>query len=634
MNFTIYDQDSATMVARLLRPPRQCRGLLDFCHTMQVPDGPRQGDFLRPETEPAQLHFVKMVDSGRWSRFVYVAPSQRGKTTVGILAPWMHAIAEKGLAVGYVMPNLDKIAQNWEGKIKPAIVGSGFGGWLPTKGPGSKGGRPAALLMTNTTTGRAVVSYFMAGGTGARETSLSSVSPAVLVVDEADDFEDSGQIELALRRLESWGSKGRAFIASTINTRGEREGHPILDFFSRSDATASRVAHRCQHCNTHQVVEFEQLNLENGRIACSKCGVLWTDSDRHMALEQSKIHHANPDARTYGSLLTTCFDYHMGDFSSIAPSFIAARDKERLGDYSMMQTFAQKVLCRPYTTPIDHETVTDRALTLKSAQSKHEKGVVPADCERLGLGVDVQGDRIYWVLLGAGKRDRRWIIDNDEWFWTGKDEHTGRPIEPSEADRHAVLDRLLTKARDGWPREDGTVVKVSFLAIDIGYNPNGSIGRWCCGKAGIVPVRGDHENRVTAETLQGKVTANLGKHNSTLVTDHGFYEVRKQEHSPGQPGIWWFVKSQSMREHTAARLRLPYDADGSLNIYHGLPERDFLVQHLSSWAIVREPDSKIAKWVQVRRRDDYFDCTNYATAILSQAPKQSGSRSAAGSITA
>jgi hypothetical protein len=147
-------------------------------------------------------------------------------------------------------------------------------------------------------------------------------------------------------------------------------------------------------------------------------------------------------------------------------------------------------------------------------------------------------------------------------------------------------------------------------------------------------VRGDHENRVTAETLQGKVTANLGKHNSTLVTDHGFYEVRKQEHSPGQPGIWWFVRSQSMREHVTARLRLGYDTDGSLNLYHGLPEKDFLVQHLSSWAIVREPDSKVAKWVQIRRRDDYFDCTNYATAILSQPPKHSGSRSAAGSITA
>jgi phage terminase large subunit GpA-like protein len=625
---------AASAVGKLLMPSKRVRPLLAFTHSMKLPDGPHQGEFFIPETEPAQMHFIRAVDSGKWQKFVYVAPSQRGKTTIAILATWMHAVADEGMAVGYVMPNLDKICQAWEGKIKPAIIGAGFGAWLPTKGPGSKGGRPAALPMVNPTTGKTVISYFMAGGAGVRETSLSSVSPARLMIDEVDDFADSGQVELALKRLESWGKKGRAFLASTVNTRGDREAHPVLDFYTRDDATQSRVAHKCPHCDKFQVIEFEQLDLTTSRLACSKCGVLWTEEDRHYALENSIIQHKNEGKTTYFSYLTTIFDYFMGDFSSIAPSFITARDKEKLGDYSMMMTFQHKCLCRPYTTPIDHETVTDRALTLKSAQSKHEKGVVPADCERLGLGVDVQGDRIYWVLLGAGKRDRRWIIDNDEWFWTGKDEHTGRPIEPSEADRHAVLDRLLTKARDGWPREDGTMVKVSFLAIDIGYNPNGSIGRWCCGKAGIVPVRGDHENRVTAETLQGKVTANLGKHNSTLVTDHGFYEVRKQEHSPGQPGIWWFVKSQSMREHTAARLRLPYDADGSLNIYHGLPERDFLVQHLSSWAIVREPDSKIAKWVQVRRRDDYFDCTNYATAILSQAPKQSGSRSAAGSITA
>jgi len=625
---------AADAVGKMLMPPRMPRSYLKFSHTMKLPDGPHQGEFFMPETEPTQLHYVQALDSGRWRKFVFVAPSQRGKTTVAILMTWLYSVAEEGAAVGYVMPNLDKLSQNWEGKIKPAIIGSGFGSWLPVKGPGSKGGRPAALAMTNPANGKQVISYFMAGGTGARETSLSSVSPARIMIDEVDDFEDAGQIELALKRLESWGKKGRAFLASTVNSRGERESHPVLDFYSRSDATQSRIAHKCPHCSEFQIIRFDQLNLENGRVSCSKCGVLWADDDRHNALENSRIEHKNDKNTDYFSLLTTCFDYHMGDFSSIAPTYLAARDKEKLGDYSMMENFSQKVLCEPYTIPLDHETVTDRMLTLKSAQAKYERGVVPADCERLGLGVDVQGDRIYWVLLGAGKRDRRWIIDNDEWFWTGKDEHTGRPIEPSEADRHAVLDRLLAKARDGWPREDGTPVKVSFIAVDIGYNPNGSIGRWCCAKAGIVPVRGDHENRVTAETLQGKVTANLGKHNSTLVTDHGFYEVRKQEHSPGQPGIWWFVKSQSMREHVSARLRLPYDADGSLNLYRGVPEKDYLVQHLSAWAIVREPESKVVRWVQQRRRDDYLDCTNYATAILSQTPKHSGSRSAAGSITA
>jgi phage terminase large subunit GpA-like protein len=612
---------------------------------MKLPDGMHQGDFMRVETEPVQLHFVKALDSGRFNRFVLVAPSQRGKTTIAILMTWLYSVAEESTSVGYIMPNLDKLAQNWEGKIKPAIIGSGFGSWLPTKGPGSKGGRPAALAMTNPVNGKTVVSYFMAGGTGSRETSLSSVSPARVMIDEVDDFEDAGQVELALKRLEHWGRKGKAFLASTVNSRGERDSHPILDFFYRSDATQCRIAHKCQHCGWFQVPRFDQLDLESSRIACAHCGVRWTDDDRFAALDQSELSYGADgihngvivpctEKREYFSLLTTCFDYNMGDFSSIASTYVVARDKEKLGDYSMMENFSHKVLCEPYTIPVDHETITDRALALRSASAKHHKGIVPDEAERIVVGIDVQGDRCYWVAVASGSRDRRWIIDYDEWFWHAKDPVTGRPVEPTDEDRHAVLERVVFKAREGWPRENGAVIAGSLVAIDIGFNPGGSIGRFVFGKAGIVAVRGDHEGRVVAETLQGKVSANLGKHNSTLVADHGFYEVRKQEFQAGQPGTWWFVKSQNMREHVCARLRLPFDSDGSMMIPRGIAEKDYLIQHLSAWAIVRDADSKAVKWMQVRKRDDYADATNYAVALLSAQRRSHPTGGNVGSIKA
>jgi phage terminase large subunit GpA-like protein len=549
--------------------------------------------------------------------------------------PWLYSIVEESFAVGYVMPNLDKLSQNWEGKLKPAIIGSGFGAWLPKSGPGSKGGRPAALALQNPVTGKQVITYFMAGGTGSRETALSSVSPARLMIDEVDDFLDAGMVELALRRLESWGKKSLAFLASTINSRGDREDHPVLDFYNRSDATQSRIAHKCPYCEWFQVIKFEQLNMENSRIACSHCGVLWSDSDRFKALQLSELSHGPNgivDGKInqilkrceYFSLLTTCFDYNMGDFNAIAPTYLVAKDKEKLGDYSMMENFSQKVLCEPYTVPIDHETITDRLLTIRSTMAKCSKGIVPLGADRIVVGVDVQGDRCYWVAVASGSGDRRWIVDYDEWFWTAKDPVTGKPIEPQDSDRHAILDKIMFKAREGWESESDEKLKIkaALIAIDIGYNPNGSIGRWCFGKAGIVPVRGDHEDRVVSETLQGKHTTRTGKLSSTLVSDHGFYEIRQQENSPGQPSHWWFVKSQTMREHVAARLRIAFDLEGSMMLPHGIAENDYLIQHLSAWAIVREQDSKMVRWVQIRKRDDYADATNYAIALLSQKPRQ------------
>jgi phage terminase large subunit GpA-like protein len=636
MTFATLDQSEADALARLIRPARRKRSFLGFCRTVKLPDGPKQGEYLRPESEPAQLRFIQAITSGKYRMFVHAAPSQRGKTLIAILIAWLYSIVEESLSVGYVMPNLDKLSQNWEGKIKPAIVGSGYGSWLPSKGPGSKGGRPAALLLVDPDTKRSAVTYFMAGGTGARETSLSSVSPARLLVDEVDDFESAGHVDLALKRLESWGSKALAFLASTVNTRSNRESHPILDFFSRQDATRSRICHKCPHCCKYQILSLDQLNLQTGQISCSHCGVIWSEDDRNKALDDSGIVHGEENLKlgvildderhsAIFSLLTTGFDYHMSNLLTIAQTYQVAKEKEALGDYSMMENFSHKVLCVPYTIPVDHETITDRLLTLRSAKSQWERGIVPDEADRIVVTIDVQGDRCYWLAMAGGLNDRRWIIDWDEWFWTSKDEHTGKPLEPTDIDRHIILDRVLAKARDGWPRLNGNVVKASALGIDIGYNVGGTIGRWARGKSGVVAMRGDSQDRQIIETLDGKHTSlKFSRTGSFLEADHGFYEIRKQEVALDQSPYWWFVKTQSLREHLAGRIRREVESEGSLMLPHGVAEKDFLIKHLSSWAIVRDQDTKMVKWVQIGKRDDYMDTACYGLALLTTKPKKTG----------
>lgn len=636
MTFATLGQEEAASLARLLRPARRKRSFLAFCRSVKLPDGPKQGEYLRPESEPAQLRFINAITSGKYRMFVHAAPSQRGKTLIAILIAWLYAIVEESLSVGYVMPNLDKLSQNWEGKIKPAIVGSGYGGWLPVKGPGSKGGRPAALLLVDPESKRSAVTYFMAGGTGARETSLSSVSPARLLVDEVDDFESAGHVELALKRLESWGNKALAFLASTVNTRSARESHPILDFYARNDATRSRICHKCPHCGKYQLPALDQLNLITGQLACSMCGVIWSEDDRNKALDDSGIVHGVEnlkngvildDERTSAifSLLTTGFDYHMSNLLSIAQTYQVAKEKESLGDYSMMENFSHKVLCIPYTIPVDHETITDRLLTLRSAKSTWERGIVPDDADRIAVAVDVQGDRCYWMAVASGTNDRRWIVDWDEWFWTNKDPVTGKPIEPTDIDRHLVLDRVLARSRDGWPRLNGNIVRASVLGIDIGYNVGGSIGRWVRSKQNVVALRGDSQDRQTIETLDGKTTSlRFNRAGSLMEADHGFYEIRRQEAAADQPIFWWFVRTQSLREHLAGRFRRDMDAEGSLMLPHGIAEKDILIKHLASWAIVREQDTKLVKWVQIGKRDDYNDCLCYSLALLTIKPKKTG----------
>lgn len=242
--------------SEMLRPPPEPMPISRFAPTLKLADGPAAGQHWDPNSEPVQRIWVEAVTARKFRRFVAVCPSQRGKTLMAIILIWMWAVTQLRQSVGYVMPNLDKLAQNWVGKIEPTIRGAGFGAWLPQKGPGSKGGKPAVLTLRDPATGLiAGRSYFMATGKGGSETSVSSVSPAVILYDEADDAADAGQIELVFRRIESYGLAGLAVIASTVNDRVGRDDHPVLVIHSQG--TRSRLHHRCPHCSGYFAPDFE-----------------------------------------------------------------------------------------------------------------------------------------------------------------------------------------------------------------------------------------------------------------------------------------------------------------------------------------------------------------------------------------
>jgi hypothetical protein len=418
--------------SRRWRPPRQPRSLLDFSRTMTLPDGPAAGTKFIPESEPTQINLLRLIDSGRYRRIVLVWPSQRGKTLLGIILPWLHSICEMRDSVGYLMPTLDKLSQNWEGKIKPAITGAGFEAWLPTKGPGSKGGRPAALPMRDPETGRvAARTYFMALGGGGKETSTSSVSPRVICVDEADDAESAGQLELSFKRTASYGAQGRAYVVSTVNTGRARESHPILDL--AATGTMSRVHHRCPHCG--DMAPITRARLVGSALVCLACSATWSDNEARDALNRSEIRNGNDSAGTL-SLICVGPDFHLGGgLVEIAAQRDRAEAAQAGGDQTLMTLYLNKVWCEHHDlTNKDEQGQTSiptaNRLAALASQSPVQLDVdrrekdgdsvhlvhLPAECEHQAIGVDVQrgGDRaparLYFVALGRRpSAGRTWL---------------------------------------------------------------------------------------------------------------------------------------------------------------------------------------------------------------------------------
>lgn len=620
-------QELDELMSQDLRPVRKARTIAEFARSLRLPDGPsgprdgQPGDLWVPETEPTQAAFLAHVESNAWRKFTIVAPSQRGKTLKAILCPLLHAVAECRQSAGFVLPSLDKLTQAWDGKLKPAIEGTGFKEWLPIKGPGSKGGRAPVLTMRDPATGRrAGLLYFMAMGTGGRETAVSMVSPQKLMIDEADDAESAGQLTLTGKRVNSWGKQGRVYIASTVNDRAGRDAtdsndpdtaHPILMLYR--EGSRHRQQHRCPHCKGYFAPELEHVDIDRERITCPLCAAVWSDDDRRDALNRSlsvgKNDQVIEDRVVAGqyesdeySELSTILDYHMSVFSSVCAEIRNAKQAEARGSYSLMKTVMHKMFCRSYVEPAGAMEITNAGLAVVSMRSDYEKRTVPAWVINLSCGVDVQQDRLYWVVIGHGPDDRWCIID---WGYESFIPN-GHDRQPTPADRRRVLTELDAKVNIGWQIEgrqsfeDRMVPLPGLRGIDVGYLTDEITG-WLRGMRSWRACRG-----VGKDMLRS-----LGKVLELPPEARAFVELR-------QPDGWAFPLCNVIGENVrrwihAGLLRDPYTpASGMLP--RGLKANDILCLHLSGEVESLDKEGK-AYVREVRVRHDLLDAAIYAIAL-------------------
>ena len=96
-----------------------------------IPDGDYQGQLFRVHRQPVHGLWFDEIDSGRWSRFAFVACQQSGKTLAGFVAPAMYHLFETQETVIVGLPTMDIARDKWEIDIKPAIEASRYARYLP-----------------------------------------------------------------------------------------------------------------------------------------------------------------------------------------------------------------------------------------------------------------------------------------------------------------------------------------------------------------------------------------------------------------------------------------------------------------------------------------------------------------------
>ncbi len=247
----------------------------------------------------------------------------------------------------------------------------------------------------------------------------------------------------------------------------------------------------CPHCGHHHALVWENLSIPEddpgaAQFVCPACSKdIPPSAKRAMIAAGAWVAH-NPGAPTVGFHLWTAYS-PLETWSNIGHAWIAAR-----GDPEKQQTFFNDVLGLAYKSA--GEAPPWEALRDRANSNGHPLGIVPPGALLLTLGVDCQGNRLEWHLVGWGRHRKRFVIDYGE-------------IEGdiSSDPARIVLDALRKRKWRDW---QGRQRPIDQLAIDAG-NWTEHVLSWARthSRTEVMAIRGSRfENAVP---LQHRITDEL-----------------------------------------------------------------------------------------------------------------------------
>jgi phage terminase large subunit GpA-like protein len=209
----------------------------------------------------------------------------------------------------------------------------------------------------------------------------------------------------------------------------------------------------CPHCGHMQVLEWDNMlagldpaKPEDAHFTCEACGALIEEHHRPQMLAGFEWRPKNPAAmREHRSFWIWSAYSYLQSWARIAQEWLKNR-----GDPAGEKTFINDTAGKAYRAHGEArpwEELRDRAM-----ESSYVRGTVPAGALLLMLGIDCQGDRVEWQLVGFGRDYRRYVIE-----YGIVDRHISDP------DCQRNLDLVLAKK---WCNSAGHELGIELAAID------------------------------------------------------------------------------------------------------------------------------------------------------------------------
>ena len=456
------------------------------------------------------------------------------------------------------------------------------------------------------------ISFVWAGSASA----IAGQPAGLVIIDELDrmdvDVEGEGDVvELAAARHRTY-TDGKVGVFSTpVSGRVEIERHPItgLEHWAMSDqkllqspgwllwqrGTRHEWMWPCPHCEVMFAPRLRHLQVpdmpsgeftdDNVFLACPHCGGAVYERDRTAlnangaAISPGQTTNADGDVQGDG-VKSNWFTLWVSGMCSPWLSWTKAAqqyaDAERFGSDESIQSVVNTTFGECYAVTGD----APQWEAVSKLRGTYSLGEIPAGVQELTMGVDVQQDRLYFVVRGWSVRQNlaSWLLD----FGTIE----GATNEPD-----------VWKALEQFKRKRYGNLHIKRCFVDQKYRTQYVFAfchahrNWAFPSAGVMPrtERTEHKEPLRTSTVdvnaQGKVM-------------RGGASIKR-----------WTVNADFFKRWVHDRLQRGVRGEFSLPV----DVTDDYCQQLVAEARVVKPSGKI-EWVAMQRDNHYLDCEQLAVA--------------------
>lgn len=586
-----------SLLAGIIEPPpnrnaaewaKQCR---------ELPPGSAMPGPFRPEITPYMIPISEAIErpETRWA--TVMMGSQMGKTEgcFNIVGKKLDDDPEPILYVGPTQKNIQE-------KIEPRI--------MQMIDSAAELSKKMLRGKRSTKTCKRIAGVTLNLAWAGSATELASQPAAMVLVDELDRMRDikgeGSVIEIVAARMATYAdSVGVIDSTPTVGSveteiletgfehwavgKAENIASPVWQVWQ--EGSREEWAVPCPECGEHFIPRFKLLwwpqdcspiqALDEARLTCSNCGIQIDDSHRHWM--NSRGVFVGPgqkvvDGKAVGDLINvTSRSWWVSGLMSPFVSF-----GERAHDWikasrAKDQGRIQGVINTRFGELYNISGEAPEWEVVAACRQEYESGTVPWQVQRIYCTVDVQGDRLIYVIRGWGYNFESWGIEKGEIRGDTKlsDDKCWEQLE-------VLLDRDFGGAR------------IDAMAIDSGFN-TAAVDKF-------------------ARRFKSRVFAVVGRDNRSKA----WTPIPQDEDPTGRKlkfgYVRWTLDHGYFKKLVHERIAWDQDQRGAWHIPEDFDD-DYCKQ------IVAETRIRMAsgreKWVQVSRDNHYLDC-EYLQFFLAQ----------------